>query len=71
MEEIDSCDAYGRGRARDPRGHDGEDCARYRGEVTGSDGGEPPCPHPHDASISSPGGRGVEGDMKIVEEVSL
>ena len=50
------------------QGHDGEDCAGDRGEVVGSDGGDPPFPHPPDASISFPGGRGVEGDMKIVED---
>ena len=49
MEGIASCDADVCGRARDPRGHDGEDCSGDRGEVVGSDGGEPPCPHPHDA----------------------
>ena len=70
-EGIDSCDEDGCSRARDPRGHDGEDCAGDRGEVVGSEGGEPPCPHPTDVSISSPGGRRVEGDMKRVEEGSL
>ena len=68
MEGIASCDAYGRGRAHDSWGHDGEDCARDRGEVLGNDGGEPPCTHPSDASISYPGDRGVEGNMKRVEE---
>ena len=67
MEGIASCDADGRVRARDPRGHGGEDCAGDRGEVVGSYGGERPCPHPPDASIFSPGGRGVKGDMKRVE----
>ena len=67
MEGVSSCDAYGQGRARDPRVHDREDCAGDRGEVVGSDEGEPPCPHPPDASISSPGVRGVGGNMKIVE----
>ena len=67
MEGIDSCDADGRGRVNDPRGHDGEYCAGGRGEFVGSDGGEPPLPHPPDASISSPGGRGVKGDIKRVE----
>ena len=42
MEGIASCDAYGRGRARDPWGHYGKDCAGDRVEVVGSDGGEPP-----------------------------
>ena len=68
MEGIASCDADGCGRARDPRGHDGEDCVGNRGEVVGSDRGEPPFPHPPDASISSLGGRGVKGNIKIVEE---
>ena len=68
MEEIASCDADGCGSARDPRLHDGEDCAGDRGELVGSDGGEPPYPHPPDASIYSPGGRGVKGDMKRVVE---
>ena len=71
MEVIDSCDAYGRGRARDPWGHDGEDCAGHRGEVVGSNGCEPPFPHPPDASIYYPGGRWVKCDMKRLEEVSL
>ena len=56
---------------RDPRIYDGEEYDGDRGEVVGSDGGEPSCPHPPDASISSPGGREVEGDMKRVKEVSL
>ena len=59
MELISGYDVYGCGRARDPQGHDGENCAGYRGEVVGSDGGEAPCPHPPDASVSSPCGRGV------------
>ena len=67
MEGIASCDAYGRSRARDPRGHDEEECSRDRGEVVRSDVGEPSCPHPPDASISYPGDKGVEGNMKIVE----
>ena len=71
MEGIASCDADGYGRVRDPRVHDGEECARDRGEVVGIDGGEPPFPHPPDAYISSPGGRRIEGDTKIVEEGSL
>ena len=70
-EGISSCDADGRGRARDPWGHDGEDCARERGEVVGNGGGEPTFPHPHDASMSPPGDRGVGSDIKRVEEVSL
>ena len=68
MDGIAICDADGRGRECDPRGHDREDCAKYIGEVVGGDGVEPPCPHPHDASIYSPGGRGVKGDMERVEE---
>ena len=68
IEGIASCDADGRGRARDPRVHDREDCSGERGEVLGSDGDDSPYPHPPDASIYSPGGRGVKGDMKIVEE---
>ena len=44
MEGISGCDVDGRGRARDTQGHDGEGCARDRGEVVVSDGGEPPCP---------------------------
>ena len=68
MEVIASCDADDRGRVRDPRDHDREDCAGYISEVVGSDRGERPCPHPHDASISSPGGREVEDDMQTVEE---
>ena len=64
IEGIVSCDADGRGRVRDLRVHDEEDCSGDRGEVIGSDGGEPPCPHPPDVSISSPGGRGVNGNMK-------
>ena len=71
IEGIASCDADGRGRARDPRVHDREDCSGERGEVLGSDGDDPPYPHPLDATISSPSGRGVEGDMKRVEEGSL
>ena len=71
MEGIASCDIDGRGRARDIRGHEGEDCAGDISEVVGSEGSEPPCPHTPDASISSPGVRGVEGEMKIVEEGSL
>ena len=71
MGGIDIFDADGRGRARDARGHYGEYCARDRGEVVGIDVGEPPFPHPPNASISSPSGIGVEGDMKIVEGVSL
>ena len=71
MEWIDSCDADIRIRERNPRGHDGDDCTGDRGEVLGSDGGEPPCPHPPDASIYSPGGRGVKRDIKIVEEGPL
>ena len=67
MEGIDSCGADGRGRTRDPQGHYGEDCAGDRGKVVGSDGGDPPCPHPPDASVSSPGVRAVEGNMKMVE----
>ena len=67
MEGIDIFDEDGRGKAHDPRGHDGEYCAGDRGEVVGSDGCEPPCPHPPDASVSYPDGRGVEGDMKILE----
>ena len=70
-EGIASCDADGRGRVRYTQGHDGEECTGDRGEVVGSDGGEPTFPHPPDASISSPGGRGVKGDMKRVGEVSL
>ena len=64
IEGIASCDADGRVRARDPWVHEGENYSGYRGGVVVSDGSEPPCPHPPDASISSPGGRGVEGDMK-------
>ena len=64
MEGIASCDADGRGKARDPRVHDGEYCTRDRGEVVGSDGADPPFPHPS-------GVRGVKGDMKIVEESYL
>ena len=71
MEGIASCDADFRSRARDPWGHDEEDCTGDRGEVVGSDGGDPPCPHTPDASSYSPGGRGVKGDMKIVEEGSM
>ena len=71
MEGIASCDADGCGRARDTRGHDREDCAGDRGEVLGSDRGELPCPHAPNASISSPGGRRVEGDMGRLEEGSL
>ena len=71
MEVIDIFDADGRGRAHDPQGHDGEDCAGYIGEVVGSDGCEPPCPHPPDASIYSPVGRWLKGDKKRVEEGSL
>ena len=71
MEEIVSCYADDRGRERDPRVHDGKDCAGYRCEVIGGDGGESPFPHPTDASISSPVVRGVEGDMKILKEGSL
>ena len=67
MEGIASCDADGRGRARDYRVNDEEDYSGDRGEVVGSDGGEPPFPHPPDASTSPPGGIGVEGDMKIVK----
>ena len=40
MEGITSCDAYGRGKARDTQGHDGEECAGDRSEVVGSDGGD-------------------------------
>ena len=68
MMGISSCDAYGRVRARDPWGHDGEDCSGNIGEVVGSDRGDPPFPHPPDASISPRGGRGVEGEMKRMEE---
>ena len=71
MEGIDSCDADGCGRARDTWGHDRQDCSRDRGEVVGSDRGKPHCPHPPDASISTPGGREAEVDMKRVEEGSL
>ena len=71
MEGISSCDADGRGRARDPWGHDGKDCAGDRGEFVGSGGGDPTCPYPPDALIYSPGGRGVEGDTKRVEEGSM
>ena len=71
IEGIASCDADGRVRESDPRVHGREDCARDRGEVVGSDRCKPPFHHPHDASISSPGGIGAEGDIKIVEEVSL
>ena len=71
MEEIDSCDVDGRGRSRDTQGYDGEDYTRDRGEVVGSDRGEPPCAHPPDSSISYTSGRLVKGDMKIVEEGSL
>ena len=67
MEGIDSCGADGRGRTRDPQGHYGEDCAGDRGKVVGSEGGETPCLGLPDASIYSPGGRGVKGDMKRVE----
>ena len=42
MEGVASFDADGRGRAHDPRGHYGEDYASDRGEVVGSDKGEPP-----------------------------
>ena len=68
MEVVASCDTYGHGRARDPRGHDRADCAGDRGEVVGSDGGDPPFPHPPDAYIYYPGGREVKGNMKRVEE---
>ena len=71
MEVIASCDADGRSRERDPQDYDEEDYARDRGEAVGRDGGDPPCSHPSDASISSHGGRGVKGDMKRVEDGSL
>ena len=71
MEGIASCDVDGRGRACDTWGHDREYCVGDICEVVGSDGCEPPFPHPPDAYISSPGGRGVKGDTKIVEEGSL
>ena len=71
MEGIDSCDAYGHGRARDIQGHDGEDCAKYRSEFVGSDGGEPPFPQPPDSSIYPHGGRRVDSDMKRLEEGSM
>ena len=71
MERIASSYADGRGRPRDTQGHDREGCAGDRGDVVGSDGSEPPFPHQPDASISSPGGRQLKGDMKIVEEDSL
>ena len=68
MDGIASCDADFRSRAHDIQGHYGVDCAGDRGEVVGSDGGEPPFPHPPDASIYSPVDREAEGDMEIVEE---
>ena len=71
MKGIPSSDADGRSRARDPRVHDGEDCARDRGEVVGGEGGDNPFPQPPDASKSSNGGRGVKGNIKRVEEGSL
>ena len=71
MGEIHSRDEDGCYRASDTRDHDGEDCTGDRGEVEGSDGGDPPCPHPSDASIYSPDGRGVGGDTKRVEDGSL
>ena len=64
MEGVSSCDTDGGVRVLDTQGHDGEYCDGDRGEVVGSDRGEPPCPNQPDASISSPGGRGLEGDMK-------
>ena len=42
IEGIAIFDTEGRGRERDPWGHYGEDCARDRYEVVGSDVGEPP-----------------------------
>ena len=63
MERIASSYADGRGRPRDTQGHDIEGCAGDRGDVVGSDGSEPPFPHQPDASISSPDGRGLEGDI--------
>ena len=68
IEGIASCVSGGHGRARDTRVHDREDYARDIGDVVRSDGGDPLFPHPPDASISSPGGRGVKVNMKIVEE---
>ena len=46
MEGIDSCDVDGGGRARDPQGHGREEYSGDRGEVVGSDVGDPPFPHP-------------------------
>ena len=71
MEDIASCDSDGCSRARYPQGHEREECAGDRGEFVGSDGGDPTCPHPPDASTYSPGGKGVEDDMKGAEEGSL
>ena len=69
MKGIASCDADDRGSERDTWGHDGEDCSRDRGEVIGSDVDEPHCPHPRYASISFPGGIGVE--VNIIWRIHL